>query len=123
MDYADSWTSVDCNSDHACDVVQVTLSEALSTIERIDPDDHLFLEELIRELVVVVVSFRRRHAINLLHLLQVLPVAVPLHFVVLEQHLLADVSMVELIRHDVGFFSCYLIYIVIFLTYDCRPRI
>ena len=123
MDDTDSRASVDCNADHARDVVEMALGKALRAIEWVNPDDHVFLEELVGELVVVVVSLGRRHAIYLLHLLQVLPVAVPLHIVVLNQHLLADVVLVELLGHDVGSFCCYFAHIVIFLANDRGPRV
>ena len=72
MNDADSWSTIDSNSDHACDVIQMALGEALGAIERVNPDDHLLLEELVGELIVVVVRFRGRHPVYLLHLLQVL---------------------------------------------------
>ena len=123
MNYANSRSTVDCDSDHASDVVQVAFCEPFRPIEWVNPDDHVFLEEFIGELIVVVISFRRRHSIYLLHLLQVLPVAVPLHIVVQDQHFLTNMVLVELVGHDVGSLRCYLIHIVIFLTNDGRPGV
>ena len=118
MNYAYSGSSVDCHTDHARDMIQMAFREAFRAIKWVNPYDHLFLKKLVRELIIVVVGLWCRHAVNLLHLLQILPVAVPLHIVVLNEHLLANMVLVELVGHDVGSFSGYLIYVLIFFTND-----
>ena len=121
MNDADSGTAVDRHTDHARDVIQVTFCEALCTIEGVDPDDHLLLKELVGELIVVVVGFWCCHTVDLLHLLQVLPVAVSLHVVVLYQHLLTNMVLVEFIRHDIGPLSLNLVDIFVFFANNGRP--
>ena len=121
MNDADSGTAVDRHTDHARDVIQVTFCEALRTIEGVDPDDHLLLKELVGELIVVVVGFWCCHTVDLLHLLQVLPVAVSLHVVVLYQHLLTNMVLVEFIRHDIGPLSLNLVDIFVFFANNGRP--
>ena len=102
MDDTNAGPSIYSHADHARDMIQVAFCEPFSTIKRIDPDDHLLLEEFVRELIVVVVSFGRRHAVDLLHFLQVASVTVLVHVVVLHQHLLTDMILVEFVGHDVG---------------------
>ena len=123
VNYAYSGSSVDCHTDHARDMIQMAFREAFCAIKWVNPNDHLFLKKLVRELIIVVVSFRRRHSVNLLHLLQILPVAVPLHIVVLNEHLLANMVLVELVRHDIGPLSRYLINELIFFTNDRCSRV
>jgi hypothetical protein len=101
----------------------VAFSEALRAVKGVDPDDHIFLKEFIGEFVVVVVSFRSRHAVYLFHLLQVTAVAVPLHIIVLDKHLLTDVILIQLIRHDVGTFCHNLAFDLVLLTNDFRSRV
>lgn len=101
MDDANAGPAVDGDADHAGDVVQMAFSEAFRAIERVNPNHHVFLEELVGKFIVVVICLGRRHPIYLLHLLQVAAIAVLLHVVVLDKHLLADVVLVELVWHDV----------------------
>mmetsp|Transcript_39638 Transcript_39638/g.51945 ORF Transcript_39638/g.51945 Transcript_39638/m.51945 type:complete len:333 (-) Transcript_39638:8-1006(-) len=120
---ADSGASVDRDTDHTRNVVQVALCEALGAVERVDPDDHLFFEELIGKLVVVVVGFRRGHAVDLLHFLQVAAIAVPLHVVILNEHLLTDVALVELVGHDVRALCRHHVLHFVFFANNRRSRV
>ena len=115
--------SINSHADHARDMIQVAFCEPLSAVKRIYPDDHLLLEELVRELIVVVVSLGRRHAVDLLHFLEVASVTVFVHVVVLHQHLLTDMILVEFVGHDVGALTCYRVFdLVFFADYD-RTRV
>ncbi len=101
MNDANARSAVDSNSNHTGDMVQMTFSETFCAIKWINPDNHILFKELIRELVVIVVSLWGGHPINLLHFLKIAPVAVTLHVVVLDQHFLTDVIGVKLVGHDV----------------------
>ena len=120
---SDTGSTVYSYAYHARDVVQMAFSKAFCAIKRVDPDDHVFLEEFIRELVIVVVSFRSSHTVDLLHLLQVTAVAVSLHIIVLDEHLLTDMILVELIGHDIGTFSHNLTFNLVLLANDLRSRV
>ena len=123
MDYSDSRAAVNCNTDHTCYVVQVAFSEAFCAIEWVNPDDHVLFEELAGELEKVVVSLGCRHAVDLLHLLQVAPIPVLLHIVVLDEHFLTDVVLVEFIRHDVGSFRGDLVQVLVLFTNNRCARV
>ena len=123
MDNTDAGPPVYCHANHARDVIQVALREALGPIKRVNPDDHLLLEELVRELIVVVVCLRGRHSINLLHFLQIAPVAMPLHVVVGEEHLLTDVVVAQLVWHDVWLFCRHSVFHGILLADDRGSRV
>jgi len=64
VNYADSRSAINCNPNHASDVIQMSFGEAFSTIEGIDPNDHVFLIELVRKFVVIVVGFRCRLSVD-----------------------------------------------------------
>ena len=104
-------------------MVQMTFSEALSAIKRVYPDDHIFFEEFVRELIVVVIGLRRGHAVDLLHLSQVAAVAMSLHVVVLNEHLLTDVVAAKLIRQNVGLLSDNLVFNFILFSDDRSSRV
>ena len=93
--------------------------KAFCAIKRVNPDDHVLFKKLAGKLEKVVVSLGCRHAVDLLHLLEVGPVAKPLHVVVVYQHLLADVHLVELVRHYIGLLCADLVHVVIFFSYNC----
>ena len=118
VDDADPWPAIYGHSYHRGYVVQMAFGEPRGSIQWVYPDDHLLLEKLVRELIIVVVCLWSRHAVYLLHLLEVCPVAEPLHVVVVYQHLLADVHLVELVRHYVGLLSADPVDVVIFFTDD-----
>ena len=123
MDDTDSRASVDCNADHARDVVEMALGKALRAIEWVNPDDHVLFKEFAGELEKVVVSLGCRHAVDLLHLLQVTPITVLLHIVVLDEHFLTDVVLVEFVRQDVGSFSGDLIFDFVFFSNNRCARV
>jgi len=66
---ANSRPSIDSDTDHGRDMVEMTLGEAPSAVQGVDPHHQLLLEELVWKLVVVVVSLWGCHAVDLLHLL------------------------------------------------------
>ena len=113
VNYANPRSAVYCHANHARYMIQMAFCKAFRSIKWVNPNDHLFLKKLVRELIVVVVGLWSRHAVYLLHLLQVLPVSVPLHIVILYEHLLANVVLVELIGHDVWPLSRYLVHVLI----------
>ena len=104
-------------------MVEMAFREAFRAIKRVYPDDHVLLEELVRELVVVVVSLGCGHAVNLLHLLQVTAVAVPLHVVVLNEHLLTDMILVKLVGHNIWTLGHDLVFHLVLLANDRSARI
>lgn len=69
-----SWPHVHAHSDHTSDVMKMSLSKALSTIERINPNHHLIFVELIREFEEVPVRLGSHLAIYLLKLPQIFSV-------------------------------------------------
>ena len=120
MDDTYAGPSIYSHTYHARDMIQVAFGESLRAVKRIDPDDHLLFEKLVRELIVVVVSFGRCHAVDLFHFLKVASVTVLVHVVVLHQHLLTDMVLVEFVRHDVGALARYLIFNLIFFADNDR---
>ena len=82
---SDSRAPIDGNTDHACYVVEMTFCESFSSIERINPNDHVIFKKFVRELVEVVVGLLRGHSEDLLHLEQVVAVAILLLFVVIQE--------------------------------------
>lgn len=121
MDDSYAGSPIDRHTDHARNMIQVALGESLRAIKRVNPNDHLLLKELVRELIIIVVSFRRCHAVDLFHFLQVTPVAVLMHMVILHEHLLTDMILVELVRHDVRPLRRHLIRNSVLLTNYDRP--
>lgn len=104
-------------------MVQMPLSETFGSIEGIDPDDHFVLEKLVRKLhvqVLVEVSFGGRHTINAFHFLEIASQALPLHRVVIEEHLLGDVVRVKLIWLNVRLARhvCRIVNVFIFFAND-----
>ena len=118
MNYADPWTAIYRNTNHAGNVIQVSLSEALCAIEWVNPDDHVLFKELAGELEKVIVGLGSCHPIHLLHLLQIAPVAMLVHIVVLDEHFLTDVVLSQFIGHDVGSLCRHLIFDFILFSYD-----
>ena len=123
MDDTDAGPSVYSHTYHACDMIQVAFGETFCAIKRIYPYDHLLFEKLVRELVVVVVSLGRCHAVDLFHFLKVASVTVLMHVVVLHQHLLTDMILVEFVGHDVRALSRNFIFDLIFFTDNNRSRV
>lgn len=81
---SDSWPATDTDTNESRDMVEMTLSEACSPVQRVNPDTHLILKEFIRKFVVVEVGFGRGHTIDLLQLLQIDTVTVFLLVVVVD---------------------------------------
>ena len=123
MDDTDAGPSIDSHTYHACDMIQVAFGESFCAIKRIYPYDHLLFEKLVRELVVVVVSLGRCHAVDLFHFLKVASVTVLMHVVVLHQHLLTDMILVEFVGHDVRALGRNFIFDLIFFTDNNRSRV
>ena len=123
MDDSDARSSINSDANHACDVIEMALCETFRTVEWVNPDDHFFLEKLAWKLKEVVVCLRGRHAIHLLHLLQVAPIAVPVHVVVLDEHLLTDMVLIQLVGHDVRSLADYQVLHLIFFADDLRSGV
>lgn len=66
----------DAHTDHARDVVQVSLSEALCSVERVYPYNHVIFLELIRKLHLSLRILGRLHTVDAFHFLKVPTVAV-----------------------------------------------
>lgn len=123
MNNTDARTSIDRNSNHARNVIQMTLGEAFGSVKWVNPDDHLLFEEFVGELIVVVVSLWRCHAVDLLHFLEIASISMSLHIVVLNKHLLTNMVLIQLIWHDVRSFCSNLVFDFIFFSNDRRPWI
>jgi hypothetical protein len=78
-------------------MVEMPFSKAFCSIKRINPYNHLLLIKLIWEFVEVPVCIGSLLSVDLFHLSQVLSVSYPMYFVVLQEHLLRDVVLVDLI--------------------------
>lgn len=91
MNNTNTRTSIDSDSNHTGDVVQVTLCKSLSSVKGIDPDGHLFFFKLIGKFVEVIICLGSSHAVNIFHLQEVIPVPVLLHVVIIKQHFLGYV--------------------------------
>jgi hypothetical protein len=101
----------------------MALGEASGPVERVDPNNHLVFIKLIRELVVVEVSFRGSYTVNLLEFVEIVAVGVLLLLVVVQQHLAADGVLVELIRLDVWLAVGHLAGVLVFLANDFGPGV
>ena len=73
---SDAGPALDADSDHTGDVVEVALGEPLGAVERVDPDHHVVLVELIRKLLLVLQELRCHHIVDLLHFFEVPTVAI-----------------------------------------------
>ncbi len=60
--YANPWAHIHSHANHACDVVNMPLSEALSSIEWVYPDNHIIFVNLIREFIEIPVGIWGRLA-------------------------------------------------------------
>lgn len=98
----------------------VTLSETFSSIEWIYPNLHFIFVKFIRKLVVIKVGLWSSHAKDLLQILQVTSVGILVQVKVVNQHLLTDLVLFELVRHDVWFLLKKIWVNLIFLSDDCR---
>lgn len=101
MNDSDSGSAIDGNADHACDVVQMAFGEAFCAVERVDPDDHVFFEEFVWELVEVEVGLRGLLTVNVFQISQITPVPMLMHIIVVQKHFLTDVMLIQLVRHDI----------------------
>jgi hypothetical protein len=102
MDNPDSWAAFNRNTDHAGDVVQVTLGEALGTIQWVDPDHHIVFVKFIRKFQLVTLLLWSRNPVYLLHVLEVAAVSILLLAdIVVEEKFSADVIHVELVGLNV----------------------
>lgn len=101
----------------------MALGEASRPVQRVDPNNHLVFIKLVRELVVVEVSFRGSDTVNLLEFVEIVAVGVLLLLVVIEQHLAADGVLVELVRLDVGLAIGHLAGVLVLLADDFGPGV
>lgn len=69
MNDSDARSAFNADTDHARNVVQVPLGEALCSVERVDPYYHVVFIELIRELHLSLCILRRLHTVNAFHVL------------------------------------------------------
>ena len=120
MNDTDARTSINCNSNHARNMIQMSLCEAFGSVKWVNPDNHLLFKKLVRKLIVVVISLWRCHAIDLLHFLEIASISMSLHIVVLNEHFLTNVVLVQLIGHDVWSFCSNLIFDFVFFSNDRR---
>ena len=123
VDNSNAGSSINRDSNHTRNVIQMTFSETFRSIKRINPDDHFFLEKLAWELEEVVVCLGSGHPIDLLHLLEVAPIAMSVHVVVLDQHLLTDMVLIQFIGHYVRSLSRNHVLNLVLLADDCGPRV
>ena len=123
VNYSSSWSAVDCYANHGGDMIQMTFDKSSSSINWINPYHHLFLKELIRELIEVVVSLWCSVTIDLFHFLEVVTIPKSLHIVVCHKHFLADMSLIELVRHDIWLLCIDFINVFVFFTNNFRVRI
>ena len=83
----------------------MALNETLSAIKRINPDDHVFFIELIREFKEVPCCLRRLLFVYLFDLHEVLSIATLMNVIIHHEHLLRDCVSINLVGVNIRF-SC-----------------
>ena len=103
MDYTDSGSSANANTNKGGNVGHVTFSETFGTVEWIDPDFHLIFVKFIWKFIIVEISFRRHNPVYLFKCLEMSSIRELLFVIVVDKHFLTDCIFIQLVRHDVRF--------------------
>ena len=117
MNNSNTWSHVDTNTNHACNVMQMALSESLGAIQWVNPNDHFILVKFIWKFEEIPVRLRGCLSVDLLQLLQIIPVWSLVKLVILQQHLLGDMRFVNLVWLNIRFFQWIASIIFVFLAY------
>ena len=119
VNYASAWTTSDCETDHASYMVQMTLNETLCAVQRVNPDYHVFLVELVRKFKKVPGGFTCFLMMHLLDLVKILAITVLVHLVVHEKHLLRNELLIDLVWPYVWLTSVELPNLILLTDYLC----
>lgn len=86
--YTDPRAHIHRDTDHTSDMMEVTLSEALSPVQGVNPDDHLLFVEFVWKFEEIPVRLGSHLSVDLLELSQVVTVRAFVELVVLKEHFL-----------------------------------
>lgn len=113
-----SRSHVNCNTNHVCNVMHMSLGETFCSIERINPDDHLILKEFIWKFIEIPVCICWSLSIHLLHFSKVISVSKFVNFVVFQQHLLRNMLFIDLIWLNVWLIERKRVIFTFFFPYE-----
>jgi len=92
------WPLLHRYPDQTCDVVEVALCKAFCSVQRIYPYYHFLFVKFIWKFIEVPVSVRGMLAKHLLLFPQIVSIGYLVHFIILQQHLLGDVLLINHVR-------------------------
>lgn len=122
VDDSYSWAAVDCHSDHACNMIKMSFNKSLSTIKRINPNDHIFFVKFIREIVEIPSSFTCFLGMDAFDFAQVFSVGALMNLIILHQHFLRNCIFINLIRPNVRITCIKFTDFIFFSDYSCLRK-